>query len=126
MATAKNLRRIALSLEGTSEAPHFDRTAFKVAPIYATLAADGVTANLKFTPDEQALKCIQKRSLEFRTPGAIRAEHGEPFSAERRRIEACPRNGLAARKATRREQAPRLGIAGPSRRPVALSARRTP
>jgi YjbR len=57
MATAKDLRRIALSLEGTSEAPHFDRAAFKVVRIYATLAADGVTANLKFTPDEQALKC---------------------------------------------------------------------
>jgi hypothetical protein len=58
MATAKDLRRIALSLESTSEAAHFDRTAFKVARIYATLAADGKTANLKFTPDEQALKCM--------------------------------------------------------------------
>jgi hypothetical protein len=46
MATAKDLRRIALSLEGTSEAPHFDRMAFKVARIYATLKADGKTANL--------------------------------------------------------------------------------
>ena len=57
MATARDLRRIALSLEGTTEAPHFDRTAFKVRRIYATLAADGRTANLMFTPDEQALKC---------------------------------------------------------------------
>ncbi len=57
MATARDLRRIALALDGTSEAPHFDRMAFKVARIYATLAADGKTANLKFTPDEQALKC---------------------------------------------------------------------
>jgi hypothetical protein len=30
MASALDLRRIALSLEGTTEAPHFDRTAFKV------------------------------------------------------------------------------------------------
>jgi hypothetical protein len=57
MATARDLRRIALSLDGTVEAPHFDRTAFKVRRIYATLAADGRTANLMFTPDEQALKC---------------------------------------------------------------------
>jgi hypothetical protein len=57
MATAKDFRRIALSLKGTTEAPHFDRTAFKVARIYATLAADGRTANLMLTPDEQALKC---------------------------------------------------------------------
>lgn len=58
MATARDLRRIALSLEGTTEAPHFDRAAFKVARIYVTLAADGKSANLKFTPDDQALKCL--------------------------------------------------------------------
>jgi hypothetical protein len=58
MATAKDFRRIALSLEGTIEAPHFDRTAFKVKRIYATLAADGCTANLMLSPDEQALKCM--------------------------------------------------------------------
>jgi hypothetical protein len=58
MATAKDLRRIALSLEGTTEAPHFDRAAFKVARIYVTLAADGRTANFKLTPDEQEFKCM--------------------------------------------------------------------
>ena len=58
MATGDDLRRIALSLEGVSEAPHFDRAAFKVARIFATLAADGKTANLKFTPDEQEFKCL--------------------------------------------------------------------
>ena len=58
MATARDLKRIALALEGTSEAPHFDRTAFKVKRIYATLGADGKTANVKFTPDEQEFKCM--------------------------------------------------------------------
>lgn len=57
VTTAADLRRIALSLEGTTEGPHFDRTAFKVARIYVTLAADGRTANFMFTPDEQELKC---------------------------------------------------------------------
>ena len=57
MATAKDFRRIALSLDGTTEAPHFDRTAFRVRRIYATLAADGKSANLMLTRDEQALKC---------------------------------------------------------------------
>jgi hypothetical protein len=57
MATARDLRRIALSLEGTTEVPHFDRAAFKVKRIYVTLAADGKTANFKFAPDEQELKC---------------------------------------------------------------------
>lgn len=58
MASAADFRRTALSLEGTTQAPHFDRTAFKVTRIYATLAADGRTANLKFSPDEQQLKCL--------------------------------------------------------------------
>ena len=58
MSTGRDLRRIALALEGTTEAPHFDRAAFKVARIYVTLAADGHTANFKFTPDEQGFKCM--------------------------------------------------------------------
>jgi hypothetical protein len=58
MATAADFRRTAMSLEGTTSAPHFDRTAFKVARTYATLAPDGKTANFKFTPDEQELKCM--------------------------------------------------------------------
>lgn len=58
MADAEDLRRIALSLEGTTETPHFDRAAFRVARIYATLAADGLTANFNFTPDEQEFKCL--------------------------------------------------------------------
>ena len=66
MATGNDLRRIALSLEGTAEAPHFDRAAFKVARTYVTLAADGLTANFKFTPDEQEFKCMM-------APGAFAA-----------------------------------------------------
>ena len=58
MATADDLRRLALSLEGTVEAPHFDRAAFKVARIYATLPPDGLTANFRFSPDEQEFKCM--------------------------------------------------------------------
>ncbi len=48
---------MALSLEGTSEAPHFDRRAFKARRIFATLAADGLTANIRFPPEEQELRC---------------------------------------------------------------------
>src|ERR1041384_315518 len=58
MANGNDLRRLALALEGTTEAPHFDRAAFKVARIYVTLAADRKTANFKFTPDEQEFKCM--------------------------------------------------------------------
>jgi hypothetical protein len=58
MATPEQLRQAALALDGTVEAPHFDRTAFKVSRIYATLAPDGRTANLKFSVDEQEFKCL--------------------------------------------------------------------
>ena len=58
MTSSSVFREIALSLAGTTEAPHFDRQAFKVKRIYATLAADGQTANLKLTPDEQEFKVM--------------------------------------------------------------------
>ena len=57
MADATDFRRIALSLEGASEHPHFDRRAFKARVTFATLAPDELSASIKFAPDEQALKC---------------------------------------------------------------------
>lgn len=58
MATGEDLRRMALALEGTTEAPHFDRAAFKAQRNFVTLAADGRTANFRFTPDEQEFRCM--------------------------------------------------------------------
>jgi hypothetical protein len=58
MATAADVRKLALSLKGTTEHPHFDRTAFKVRRIYATLAADGKSLNLNLTPEEQEFKTM--------------------------------------------------------------------
>jgi hypothetical protein len=57
MADAADFRRIALSFDGAREYPHFDRRAFKARVTFATLASDERTANFKFLPDEQALKC---------------------------------------------------------------------
>jgi hypothetical protein len=58
MATGTDLRRMALALDGTVDAPHFDRAAFKVVRIYVTLASDERTANFRFAPDEQEFKCM--------------------------------------------------------------------
>ena len=58
MADAALFQRIALSFEGASEYPHFDRRAFKARVTFATLAPDELSANIKFSPDEQALKCV--------------------------------------------------------------------
>lgn len=74
MATADELRRLALALDGVTSAPHFDRTAFKVARIFATLAADGLTANVKLAPDEQELKCLTHPEAFAPVPGGWGAQ----------------------------------------------------
>jgi len=51
MADGADFRRIALSLEGAGEYPHFDRRAFKARVTFATLAPDELSANIKFAPD---------------------------------------------------------------------------
>lgn len=58
MATGDDLRRLALALPGVAEQPHMDRAAFRVARIFVTLGPDGKSANFKFTPEEQELKCL--------------------------------------------------------------------
>jgi hypothetical protein len=58
MASAADVRKLAMALEGTSEHPHFDRAAFKVVRIYATLAGDGKSLNLNLTPEEQEFKAL--------------------------------------------------------------------
>lgn len=69
MATGQDLRRIALSLEGTTEHPHMDRAAFKVARIYATLASDGRSANLLLSLDEQEFRCARRPEAFAPVPG---------------------------------------------------------
>ena len=61
MANADDFVRLALALPGVAEYPHFDRRAFKARVTFATLSADGASANLKFALDEQALKCAVAR-----------------------------------------------------------------
>lgn len=56
-SSAGTLGDLALSLEGTVEAAHFDRRAFKVRTIFATIPPDGETANLRLTPDDQEHWC---------------------------------------------------------------------
>ena len=58
--TAQQARDLALSLEGASAAPHFDRTAFRTPRrIFATLGPDGTDLNLMFDPDLRDHYCEQ-------------------------------------------------------------------
>ena len=69
MADLEDVRRIALGLDGTRAAPHFDRTAFKVVRIYATLGGDG-SLNLKLTHDEQDFKVLLAPEIFSAIPNA--------------------------------------------------------
>ena len=56
MVTAKKCRAMCLALEDASEAAHFDRAVFRTSQrIYATLAADEKSLNVKLTPEQQEL-----------------------------------------------------------------------
>ncbi|MGE0232098.1 MAG: MmcQ/YjbR family DNA-binding protein [Flavobacteriaceae bacterium] len=67
--SAEAFATLALALEGVEERPHFDRRAFRVARNFATLAADGRTANLKLLPDEQAIRCETMPDVFSPVPG---------------------------------------------------------
>ena len=74
MADADDLTRLALALPGVTQHPHFDRIAFKARVTFATLAPDRKSANLKFTPDAQALKCEVAPDAFSRLPNAWGAQ----------------------------------------------------
>ncbi len=58
MVDIATFRKLALSFPGTAEKPHFERTAFRTtARIFATVDAEGKTANLKLTPIDQSVFC---------------------------------------------------------------------
>jgi hypothetical protein len=64
MISAKKFRTMCLSLADASEAPHFDRAAFRTPQrIFATMAPDELSANLMLDVDQQA--AITKASKAF-------------------------------------------------------------
>lgn len=57
MPDAATFLHIVAALPDTTEQPHSGRRAFCRRVIFATLAADGLSANLRFTPDSQQHWC---------------------------------------------------------------------
>jgi hypothetical protein len=56
--TLQRARALALALENASEAPHFDRVAFRTPRrIFATLARSGVDMNFMFDHEQQTHFC---------------------------------------------------------------------
>lgn len=68
--TAKRARELALSLPLASEAPHFDRLAFRTPrKIFATLSAGAGDLNLMFNPDLRDFYCEQAPETFAPVPG---------------------------------------------------------
>lgn len=68
--TITKFKKIALSFPGTEEAPHFDRTAYKVIKkrIFATLHERSETANLKLSEIDQSVFCLYKKDAVYPVP----------------------------------------------------------
>ncbi len=67
---AERVRELALALPGVSEAPHWDRQAFRTTrKIFATLAAAGGDINLMFDPDLRDFYCEQASNAFSPVPG---------------------------------------------------------
>ncbi len=68
--TPKRARELALALENASEAPHFDRVAFRTPRrIFATLARSGVDLNFMFDHASQAQFCAAAPEAIAPVPG---------------------------------------------------------
>lgn len=63
-------KKLALSFPGAVEAPHFDKTAFKIngKRIFATLHEASATANLKLSLPEQSIYCTFNEKLVYPVP----------------------------------------------------------
>jgi hypothetical protein len=58
MSTEQDFRRIAMSLDGTTSAPHFDRTAFKGCAHTRHAGAGWLGRRPALAPEEQECKCL--------------------------------------------------------------------
>ena len=68
--TPEQFKTLALSFPGTEDAPHFDRTAFKVTGkrIFTTLHEPTLTVNVKLTPTEQKSFCKFDKKVIYPIP----------------------------------------------------------
>ncbi len=57
MISLADFQEMALSFEGVTSQGHFDRQSFRARRIFATVAADGKSANLLLSPEQQQMKC---------------------------------------------------------------------
>jgi len=64
----KTFRQLALSFPGATEQPHFERTAFKVKKIFATLDVKRNLACLMLSEIDQSVFCAFDESIMYPVP----------------------------------------------------------
>lgn len=68
MITNERFRELALSLEGATEKPHFDRASFRTKRIFATLHEPSRSANFKLNPIDQSAFCAAAKGVAYPVP----------------------------------------------------------
>ena len=69
MSNSKTFKELALSFPGVTEAKHFNRTAFKVKKIFATLQEEANIGMIQLSPVEQSLYCKIDMEVIYPVPG---------------------------------------------------------
>lgn len=71
MVTVDTFRQMALSLPGTVELPHFEKTSFRInKKIFATLAQEKSIAMLTLSLIDQSVFCAFDKTIIYPVPGA--------------------------------------------------------
>ncbi len=69
MITAAEVRKLALSLEGITEGPHFDMTSFRIGKrIIFTLREKATRICIKLTPEDQDLFSLHDKAVIYPVP----------------------------------------------------------
>ncbi|CAN5178461.1 hypothetical protein BH23BAC1_BH23BAC1_47560 [soil metagenome] len=83
--STEEFRKLALSFSGTVEAPHFDRTAFKVVNkrTFATLHEKSGTAHIKFSEVDQPVFCSFENNAVYPVPNKWGLQGWTTFELEK-------------------------------------------
>ena len=68
MISIKTFKQLALSYPGVTEYPHFDKTAFKVKRIFATLDEKNKRACLMLSVIDQSVFCAFDKTIIYPVP----------------------------------------------------------
>lgn len=79
MVSNEAFRRLALSFDETIEAPHFERTSFRVKKkIFATMGESERRVCLMLSPEDQSVFCSHDKTIIYAVPNKW-GKHGATF-----------------------------------------------